>query len=250
MPVTIAIIGRPNVGKSTLFNRLVGRRLALVDDRPGVTRDRRQGEAKIGDLSVDIIDTAGLEDAADETLAGRMRAQTDAAIAEADLVLFMIDARAGITPLDEHFAALARAAGKPLILVANKAEGRASDTGYYEAFSLGFGEPVAISAEHGLGMPDLYEAILDALGPAPQVGAQAGEISGTGKPVNIAVVGRPNAGKSTLINKLIGKERLLTGPEAGITRDSIAVDWTWRDKPFRLFDTAGLRRKARVIDRL
>ena len=245
MPVTIAIVGRPNVGKSTLFNRLVGRRLALVDDRPGVTRDRRQGEARIGDLSVDIIDTAGLEDAADETLAGRMRAQTDAAIAEADLVLFMVDARAGVTPLDEHFAALARASGRPLILVANKAEGRASDTGYYEAFSLGFGEPVAISAEHGLGMPDLYEAILGAVGVAPQVVEATGK-----KPVNIAVVGRPNAGKSTLINKMIGEERLLTGPEAGITRDSIAVDWTWDDKPFRLFDTAGLRRKARVTDKL
>ena len=245
MPVTIAIVGRPNVGKSTLFNRLVGRRLALVDDRPGVTRDRRQGEAKIGDLSVDIIDTAGLEDAADESLAGRMRAQTDAAIAEADLVLFMVDARAGVTPLDEHFAALARASDKPLILVANKAEGRASDTGYYEAFSLGFGEPVAISAEHGLGMPDLYEAILEVFDATLQTVEAAGK-----KPVNIAVVGRPNAGKSTLINKMIGQERLLTGPEAGITRDSIAVDWIWQDKPFRLFDTAGLRRKARVTDKL
>ena len=250
MPVTIAIIGRPNVGKSTLFNRLVGRRLALVDDRPGVTRDRRQGEAKIGDLSVDIIDTAGLEDAADETLAGRMRAQTDAAIAEANLVLFMVDARAGVTPLDEHFAALARASDKPLILVANKAEGRASDAGYYEAFSLGFGEPVAISAEHGLGLPDLYEAILDRVGAAPNALDESGETRRNGKPVNIAVVGRPNAGKSTLINKMIGHERLLTGPEAGITRDSIAVDWAWQGKPFRLFDTAGLRRKARVIDKL
>jgi GTP-binding protein len=250
MPVTIAIIGRPNVGKSTLFNRLVGRRLALVDDRPGVTRDRRQGEARIGDLGVSVIDTAGLEDAADETLAGRMRAQTDTAVAEADLVLFMIDARAGITPLDEHFAALARASGKPLILVANKAEGRASDAGYYEAFSLGFGEPVAISAEHGLGMPDLFEAILDCVGTAPNAAEESGKSSRNGKPVNIAVVGRPNAGKSTLINKMIGQERLLTGPEAGITRDSIALDWTWQGKPFRLFDTAGLRRKARVIDKL
>jgi len=250
MPVTIAIIGRPNVGKSTLFNRLVGRRLALVDDRPGVTRDRRQGEARIDDLSVSIIDTAGLEDAADETLAGRMRAQTDAAITEADLVLFMIDARAGVTPLDEHFAALARTAGKPLILIANKAEGRASDAGFYEAFSLGFGEPVAISAEHGLGLPDLYDAILDAVGVARQAVGEGGETSRYGKPVNIAVVGRPNAGKSTLINKMIGQERLLTGPEAGITRDSIAVDWTWQNKPFRLFDTAGIRRKARVTDKL
>ena len=250
MPVTIAIIGRPNVGKSTLFNRLVGRRLALVDDRPGVTRDRRQGEARIDDLSVSIIDTAGLEDAADETLAGRMRAQTDAAITEADLVLFMIDARAGVTPLDEHFAALARTAGKPLILIANKAEGRASDAGFYEAFSLGFGEPVAISAEHGLGLPDLYDAILDAVGVARQAAGEGDETSRNGKPVNIAVVGRPNAGKSTLINKMIGQERLLTGPEAGITRDSIAVDWTWQNKPFRLFDTAGIRRKARVTDKL
>ncbi len=250
MPVTIAIIGRPNVGKSTLFNRLVGRRLALVDDRPGVTRDRRQGEARIGDLGVSVIDTAGLEDAADETLAGRMRAQTDTAVAEADLVLFMIDARAGITPLDEHFAALARASGKPLILIANKAEGRASDAGYYEAYSLGFGEPVAISAEHGLGMPDLFEAILDCVGTAPNAAEESGKSSRNGKPVNIAVVGRPNAGKSTLINKMIGQERLLTGPEAGITRDSIALDWIWQDKPFRLFDTAGLRRKARVIDKL
>jgi GTP-binding protein len=250
MPVTIAIIGRPNVGKSTLFNRLVGRRLALVDDRPGVTRDRRQGEAKIGDLSVSIIDTAGLEDAADETLAGRMRAQTEAAVAEADIVLFMVDARAGVTPLDEHFAALARASDKPLILVANKAEGRASDPGYYEAFSLGFGEPVAISAEHGLGLPDLYEAILNTADVARQAVGEAGDAGRNGKPVNIAVVGRPNAGKSTLINKMIGQERLLTGPEAGITRDSIAVDWIWQDRPFRLFDTAGLRRKARVTDKL
>ena len=250
MPVTIAIIGRPNVGKSTLFNRLVGRRLALVDDRPGVTRDRRQGEARIGDLGVSVIDTAGLEDAADETLAGRMRAQTATAVAEADLVLFMIDARAGVTPLDEHFAALARASGKPLILIANKAEGRASDAGYYEAFSLGFGEPVAISAEHALGLPDLFEAILDCVGTAPNTAEESGKSSRNGKPVNIAVVGRPNAGKSTLINKMIGQERLLTGPEAGITRDSIALDWTWQDKPFRLFDTAGLRRKARVIDKL
>ncbi len=250
VPVTIAIVGRPNVGKSTLFNRLVGRKLALVDDRPGVTRDRRQGEARIGDLPVTLIDTAGLEDAAAETLAGRMRAQTDAAIAEADLVLFMIDARAGVTPLDEHFGALSRASGKPLILVANKAEGRASDTGYYEAFSLGFGEPVAISAEHGLGLPDLYEAILDCVGAASIAVEKFDETHRNGKPVNIAVVGRPNAGKSTLINKMIGQERLLTGPEAGITRDSIAIDWTWQDKPFRLFDTAGLRRKARVIDKL
>ena len=250
MPVTIAIIGRPNVGKSTLFNRLVGRRLALVDDRPGVTRDRRQDETTIGDLDVSVTDTAGLEDAAAETLAGRMRSQTEAAIDEADLVLFMIDARAGVTPLDEHFAALARASGKPLILIANKAEGRASDAGYYEAFSLGFGEPVAISAEHGLGLPDLYEAILDAVGAAPQAIEATGKTGADGKPVNIAVVGRPNAGKSTLINKMIGQERLLTGPEAGITRDSIAVDWTWQDRPFRLFDTAGLRRKARVTDKL
>jgi GTP-binding protein len=264
MPFTLAIIGRPNVGKSTLFNRLVGKKLALVDDQPGVTRDRREGEAQLGDLTFTIIDTAGLEAGAAQSLTGRMRAQTEAAVADADAVLFLIDARAGLTPDDRHFAALLRRADKPLILVANKAEGRAGEAGALEAYDLGLGEPVPLSAEHGEGLAGLYDAIREALPdktePAQEVeGAVArlqlgeeedgSELDPT-KPLRVAVVGRPNSGKSTLINRILGEERLLTGPEAGITRDSIGLEFTWRDRMFKLFDTAGLRKRARVEDKL
>jgi GTP-binding protein len=245
MPFRIAIVGRPNVGKSTLFNRLVGRKLALVDDLPGVTRDRREGEAQLGELSFTAIDTAGLDEVAPETLAGRMRAQTEAAVRTADLNLFVIDARAGLTPLDAHFAEVLRGSGKPVVLVANKAEGRAGEAGALEAFALGLGEPIAISAEHGEGLADLHAAIL-----AHMPAEEPAEEASVPKPILVAVVGRPNAGKSTLINRMIGSDRLLTGPEAGITRDAIAVDWRWRDKAFRLFDTAGLRRRARVEGKL
>jgi GTP-binding protein len=252
MAFTVAIVGRPNVGKSTLFNRLVGRRLALVDDLPGVTRDRREAEATIGDLSFRAIDTAGLEEADEATLQGRMRRQTEAAVAEADLVLFMIDARAGVTPSDEHFAAAVRTSGKPVVLLANKAESRAADSGILEAYSLGFGEPIPVSAEHGIGVMDIYDAIREA-NPAEAEAEEAGEDQEAGdaaKPMHIAIVGQPNAGKSTLVNRLIGEERLLTGPEAGITRDSIAVDWEWRGRSFRLADTAGIRRKSKVVAKL
>jgi GTPase len=244
----IAIVGRPNVGKSTLFNRLVGQRLALVDDQPGVTRDRREGEAHIGDLRFTAIDTAGLDEAGPNTLAGRMRAQTEAAIADADLSLFLIDARVGVTPLDAHFADLLRKTGKPVVPIANKAEGRAGEPGILEAFSLGLGEPIAMSAEHGEGLGELYDAIqtnLDITSSTPPLAEAPGA-----RPIRIAVVGRPNAGKSTLINRMIGSERLLTGPEAGITRDTIAVDWSWHEQEFRLFDTAGLRRRSRVEGKL
>ncbi len=255
MSVKIALVGRPNVGKSTLFNRLVGKRLALVDDTPGVTRDRREGEAKLGDLSFTAIDTPGLEEAPEAALEGRMRRQTDQAVGEAAVCLLIIDARAGVTPLDQTFASILRASGKPVILLANKAEGVAGEAGLYDAFGLGVGEPIAISAEHGEGMGDLYAAIepylSDMQNDEPQEEAAWDDPL---KPLRVAIVGRPNAGKSTLVNRLIGEDRLLTGPEAGITRDSISVEWRWRGKdrdwPVKLFDTAGMRKKARVQSKL
>lgn len=249
-PLVIAIVGRPNVGKSTLFNRLVGRRLALVDDTPGVTRDRREGAAEIGDVPVIMVDTAGFEDSDPQSLSGRMRAQTEAAIAEADLVFFVIDARTGVTPTDTQFAELLRRSGKPIALLANKSEGRAADAGFYDAFTLGLGKPIALSAEHGVGLGELHDAVAHQAANRAEAGMQPDEVEHEAMPVRIAVVGRPNAGKSTLVNRLIGEERLLTGPEAGITRDAIAVDWQWRGRAVRLIDTAGLRRKARVHGKL
>ena len=249
MAFTVAIAGRPNVGKSTLFNRLAGKRLALVHDLPGVTRDWREAEVESGELALRLIDTAGLEEAAPELLADRMRKATENAVKDADLVLFVIDARAGVTPADEHFAKMLRASGKPVTLVANKAESRASDSGFLEAYSLGFGDPVAVSAEHGLGISDVFDAIRAVMPGREGEGKGAAE-EAAAKPLHIAIIGQPNAGKSTLANRLIGKERMLTGPEAGITRDAIAVDWSWRGRPIRLADTAGIRRKAKVVEKL
>ena len=261
MKFTVAIVGRPNVGKSTLFNRLVGKRSALVDDRPGVTRDRREGRARLGDLTFTVIDTAGLEQASPQSLTGRMQEQTAAAVAAADAVLFLIDIRAGTTPADRDFADLVRRSGKPAIVIANKSEGKAAQAGMLEAYELGLGEPVAISAEHGEGLADLYEALRAALPEATAAAAgverraaasdgDAGGGDAAGKPIRIAVVGRPNSGKSTLVNRLVGEERVLTGPEAGITRDAIAVDVYWRDRQFRVHDTAGLRRRSRIEEKL
>jgi GTP-binding protein len=251
MTIKLAIVGRPNVGKSTLFNRLAGKKLAIVDDTPGVTRDRREAKGRLGDLDLTLIDTAGFEDATDASLEARMRAQTQTAIAQADVILFMIDARVGVTPVDEAFALLLRRADKPVVLAANKAEGRAGETGVNEAYALGLGEPIPISAEHGEGMAELYAAIA-AHFPSSLANQGLGDEarSGSDRPIHLAIIGRPNAGKSTLVNALIGEDRLLVGPEAGITRDAIAVDWGWRGKRYRLVDTAGMRKKAKVQAKL
>ena len=244
MTLKVAIVGRPNVGKSTLFNRLAGKKLAIVDDRPGVTRDRRYARGTLGDIDLTLIDTAGFEDVADESLEARMRRQTELAVEEADLILFVIDAREGIVPLDRIFADLVRKRDKPTILIGNKAEGKAGDVGLAEGVRLGFGEPIGLSAEHGEGMADLYAAV------APFEPEAEEDADDADKPVMVAIMGRPNAGKSTLVNRLIGEDRMLTGPEAGITRDSISVDFEWNGRPVRLVDTAGMRRKAKVQEKL
>ena len=254
----VVIIGRPNVGKSTLFNRLVGKKLALVDDQPGVTRDRRFGEAGLLGLEFQAVDTAGWEDEDAETLPGRMRAQTEVSLKGADAALFVIDARAGLTPLDEEIGRWLREQEVPVVLVANKAEGNAGQSGILESYSLGLGEPVPISAEHGEGVADLYEALVPLIADKQPIEDEAEEEDedDPSRPLQLAIVGRPNAGKSTLINRLLGEDRLLTGPEAGITRDSIAVEWQWHDpatgeaRPIKLIDTAGMRKKAKVDDKL
>jgi len=268
MTFTLAIVGRPNVGKSTLFNRLVGRRLALVDDQPGVTRDLREGEARLGPLRFRVVDTAGLEEATDESLAGRMRKLTERAVGMADACLFVIDARAGVLPADRVFAEILRRSGKTVLVAANKAEGRAAEAGLIEAWELGLGQPIGLSAEHGEGMSDLLSVLMplvdaaDEAGPvafeeAPDIGVDVGDDDEEGayvpdlsRPLQVAVVGRPNAGKSTLVNALLGDERLLTGPEAGITRDAISLDLDWDGRPVRIFDTAGMRKRAKVQEKL
>jgi GTP-binding protein len=249
MTAKVAILGRPNVGKSTLFNRLVGRKLALVDDQPGVTRDRREGEGRLADLTFRLFDTAGLDAAPRGSLESRMSAQSEAAIADADICLFVIDARAGVTPVDREFAARLRRHGKPVLVLANKSEARAGEAGVLEAYSLGLGDPIAISAEHGEGMDALYDALV------PYVKAEAETedeeaAEAEDRPLKLAIIGQPNSGKSTLVNALLGAERVLTGPEAGITRDAIAIDWSWRGKPVTLWDTAGIRRKSRVTQKV
>jgi len=267
MSLTLAIVGRPNVGKSTLFNRLVGKRLALVDDQPGVTRDLREGEARLGDLRFTVIDTAGLENATDDSLEGRMRRLTERAVDMADVCLFILDARTGVTPTDEIFAEILRKRSAHVILAANKAEGSAADAGVIEAYALGLGEPIRMSAEHGEGLNDLYTHLMPladdyaarAEAEAPETDVAVDEEGETdrpdhaptaSKPLQVAVVGRPNAGKSTLINRILGEERLLTGPEAGITRDAISIGIDWDGVPMRIFDTAGMRKKARVQEKL
>lgn len=268
MSFTLAIIGRPNVGKSTLFNRLVGKRLAIVDDTPGVTRDRRESEASISDLKFHLLDTAGLEDATDDSLESRMRQQTEQAVAAADVALLLIDGRAGVTPTDSHFAQWLRSQNTPVILGVNKCEGAQAESGVLEAYSLGLGDPIPLSAEHGLGLDDLYDALLpfheqaeaeaeraahitdeDGL-PFKDSGEEEDDQAILNAPLQLAIVGRPNAGKSTLVNRLLGEDRMLTGPEAGITRDAIATTWTWENRAIRLVDTAGLRRQARVQEKL
>ena len=282
MACTVAIVGRPNVGKSTLFNRLVGRRLAIVEATPGVTRDRREGEGKLGDLRFAVLDTPGREDASGDSLEARMRAQTERALADADVALMMIDARAGVTPLDQHFARWLRKSPTPVVLLANKCEGGAARDGVFEAYSLGLGEPLPIAAEHGEGMADLYDALAPFVnlgglaeaggkgagraecdGPPPAgFGPQGGRRGPRGRgakadpgkapltPLQLAIIGRPNVGKSTLVNRLLGEERMLTGPEPGMTRDAVAVEWSHGARPVRLVDTAGLRRRARVTEKL
>ena len=273
MPFTVAIVGRPNVGKSTLFNRLVGKKIAIVDDTPGVTRDRRPGDASIYDMDFCAVDTAGLEDLFDDSLEARMRQQTETAIDEADVICMVTDARAGITPMDEHFAQFLRRCDRPVILLVNKCEGNNAQDSILEAYALGLGEPIGISGEHGIGMPDVYNALLphyekwqqdDAIAndpytlDAPLMNIELDEdgnplipdMDDPKRPIQLAIVGRPNVGKSTMINSLVGENRLLTGPEAGITRDSIAVDFEWRERPLKLVDTAGLRRRSKVDTKL
>ena len=254
MSFTVAIIGRPNVGKSTLFNRLVGQKLALVDDEPGVTRDRREGEARLGDLRFTIIDTAGLDEGARGSLTARMQEQTETAIDLADALMFVVDARVGLTPNDRAFADFARRANKPVLLLANKAEGKHGEIGAMESYALGLGDPIQISAEHGEGMGDLYDALRALMPEAEEEPEDSDDLDvdegDTQRPIRVAIVGRPNAGKSTLINHLLGEERLLTSAEAGTTRDSIAVEISWQGRDFRVFDTAGLRRRSRIEEKL
>lgn len=249
----LAIVGRPNVGKSTLFNRLAGAKLAIVDPTPGVTRDRKHARGRLADLELELIDTAGFEDVTDASLEARMRAQTEAAIADADVLLFLIDGRTGVVPLDERFADLLRRADKPVLVAANKCEGAAGDAGFYEAFTLGLGEPIAISAEEGDGMSDLYQALIAAApgaGEEEEVVPLAEDEEAPAKPIKLSIIGRPNAGKSTLANALLGEERMLTGPEAGITREAVSTRFSWGGKDYELIDTAGMRRKARVDGKL
>lgn len=250
MTFTVAILGRSNVGKSTLFNRLVGRKIALVDDQPGVTRDRREGLAQIGDLAFRVFDTAGLDDAKKETLEARMSAQAEIAVEEADLVFFVIDARAGITPIDRKFAEKIRKFGKPVRIVANKAEARMAEAGVLESYSLGFGEPLAISAEHGEGMESLYDVIAPLVPESEVISEEGAEQEELTRPLRLAIIGQPNAGKSTLVNTMLGEERMLTGPEAGITRDAISTDWSFGGREIKLWDTAGIRRKSRVTGKI